>query len=73
MAWQGGATAADQQAKTIIQPGGDLFCREQLDPRGGQLQGQRDAIQPLANGGDGGGVAGSQGKMRLGGLGALDE
>ena len=39
-----------------------------LDPRGGQLDGQRQSVQPPADRGNGGGVVGCQREVGLGGL-----
>ena len=46
------ATAAGEQAQRVLQPGQDRFRRQQLDPRRGQLKGQRQAVQLAGDLGD---------------------
>jgi hypothetical protein len=41
--------AAGQQAESIVEPFQQRLGREQLDPRGGQLDRQWQAIQPPAD------------------------
>ena len=54
LARQGGAAAAGQQAKGIVQPRGDLLDAEHLHAAGGQLDRERNAVEPAADLGDGG-------------------
>src|SRR5215216_3157336 len=49
MAFQCGATPTRQQSKAIIQPRRNLFRRKDLSTHGGELNRQRNAIQPSAN------------------------
>ena len=49
LAGQRRPAAAGQQAEAVVQAGGDLLHREGPDPRGGQLDRQRDAVQPGAD------------------------
>ena len=46
------AAAAGEQAQRVLQPGQDRLRRQQLDPRRGQLEGQRQAVQPAGDLGD---------------------
>src|SRR5260221_5714757 len=65
VARQGGATAARQQAKAIVQPRHDLVRRKDLDPRRCQLKRQRNPIQAPADLRDGASVLGGQAKWTV--------
>jgi hypothetical protein len=56
LARQGGARPAREQPETIVQTGGDLFRGQQFDARGGQFDGERDAVELMAHLGDRGRV-----------------
>ena len=43
------AAATSEQAQRVFQPGQDRLRRQQLDPRRGQLDGQRQAVQPAGD------------------------
>ena len=45
--------AGPENAGVFLEPVEDLLRREDPQSRGGQLQGQRDPVQPLAQRGDG--------------------
>ena len=38
--------ARREQREVVLEPGHDLFGRQELDPRGGELDGQRHPVQP---------------------------
>ena len=42
------ARAGRQQGEVVLEPGEDLVRRQELDPRGGELDRQRHAVQPGA-------------------------
>ena len=46
-----GARAADQEGEDVVQPLGQLGRGQDPHPRRGQLDGQRQAVEPLADGG----------------------
>ncbi len=46
----------DQQAESVVKAGGELVHAQPADAGGRQLQGQRDPVQPSADGGHCGGV-----------------
>ena len=47
------ARPGGQRRQVVVEAGQDLVGREQLDPRGGELDGQRHAVQPRGDPGDG--------------------
>jgi hypothetical protein len=49
LARNGGAAAPGEQPEPLVKVGGDLVDREHLGPGGGQLDGQRDAVQATAD------------------------
>jgi hypothetical protein len=67
-----GAAAAGEQPEPLVEPGGDLGRSERDDPGGGQLDGERDAVQPATDLGDGD-VVGVDGRRRGHRLGAFAE
>ncbi len=73
LAGQGGAVAAGEQPEAIRQTLGDLFQRHRTDARCGQFQGERDAIQTIADIGQGGGVGVGDLEGRLHGQGTIDK
>src|SRR4051812_2909324 len=62
------AGAAGQKPETIGQTNGDLFGRQYSDPRGGQLNRQRDPIDSTADLTDGCSIALAQLQARCSGL-----
>mgnify|MGYP007135457263 CR=1 FL=1 len=46
---QVGAARVGQEAKAIVEPIGDLIDRQGLEPRGGELDRQRDAVETAAD------------------------
>ncbi len=67
------AVAARQQPETVVQAGGNGLDADRAHARGGELDRQRDAIQPVADLRDVRGVVLGQVKRRLRGDRALDE
>ena len=57
----------------MLEPAEDRLGRQELDPRGGQLDGQRHAVEPGADGRHGGRVLVGDGEARLDRHRALDE
>ena len=49
VARQRGAAAAGEQPEAVVEPRGDLSARHRAQPRGGQLDGQRQAVEPAAD------------------------
>ncbi len=64
LAGRGIQAAAGQEAETIREPRQQRLGREDIDPSGGQLDGQGQAVQPPAGLGDGPGVGFVEGKLR---------
>ena len=56
VARQRGAAAAGEQPEAVVEPPGELLERQRAQPRGGQLDGQRQAVEPAADLDDGGDV-----------------
>jgi hypothetical protein len=73
MAWRRGLGAGGQQAKAILKTLGDLFGRQDFDPRRGQFERERDAVEADADLGDSGGIGVGQAEVGAGCPGALDE
>ena len=67
------APAAGQQRQPVLQPGQQRRRREDLDPGRGQLDGQRQPVQPAADVGDGCGVLVGQREVGLDRLRPRDE
>ena len=67
------AAAAGQQGQPLLEPGQERRRRQDLHPGRGKLDGQRQAVEAAADGGDGGGVCCSQREVRQARLRALDE
>ena len=57
LARRGRSVSARQQLETVTEAGSDLLHRQHADPRGGELDGQRHAIQRAAECRDGRGIA----------------
>jgi hypothetical protein len=60
LAGQRGAAAPRQHPEPVLEAGEELLHRQHPDAGRGQLEGQRDAVQPHAHLRDGGGVPGGQ-------------
>ena len=73
MAGQGGPAPPGQQPEPLIEPGADLRHRQRTQPGRGQLEGQRDPVQPHADRRHRRGVGGVQGEAPPGHHGALRE
>ena len=73
MAGQGGPAPPGQQPEPLIEPGADLRHRQRTQPGRGQLQGQRDPVQPDADRRHRRGVGGVQGEAPPVHHGALGE
>ena len=67
------ARPAGQQLEPSFEPGTQLRRRQDLHARGGQLDRQRQAVQPAADVGDGVGVPRRQREVGPAGRGALHE
>ena len=67
------ARAGGQDVELVVEPGQDRVGRQDLDPRGGQLDRQRHAVQPGADGGDRRGVLVGHREARADRDGAFDE
>ena len=63
----------DEQAEAVVESVGDLLDAEHPDPRGGELDRQRDAVEPPADLGDGPRGRRRHGERQTGGASALDE
>ena len=70
---EGRPAAAGQEAEAVVQPGRDLLHRQGAHPGGGQLDGQRHAVEAAAQLGHRAGVLVGHGERGLDGPGALDE
>ena len=73
LAGQRGARPAGQQAEPIVEPSGDLRERERPGAGGGQLDGERQPVEPGADVGDHLVVVVGELERRAGGLGPGDE
>ncbi len=73
MAPRGIGPPAGQQPEPLIEQPGDFRRAQRRHPRGGELDRQRDPIQPPADLTDGGDVSGTQGEVAAHGRRALDE
>ena len=73
MAGYGGPATRGEQPEHVVEPGGDLLGIEDAGPRGGQLDGQREPVEPLADVRDRHGVVVPQLERRPHRLGPLDE
>src|SRR3990172_1221398 len=73
MAFERGATAACQQSETIIESFGDLLQAQYAYFRGGEFYRQRDAVQAVADLGEGGRVVIRHGECRNSRSGAVNE
>ncbi len=69
----GGPAAAGQQAEPVVEAGRDLLDRERPDARGGELDGERDAVQATAELGDRARILVGQANDGLDRPGPLDE
>ena len=67
------APRAAEEPEAIVESRGDLRRRERRDARGGELDGEREAVEAPADLGDGGGVVVGQLERRRGGASALIE
>ena len=67
------ARAGGQQVELVLEPAEDRLGRQELDPRGGQLDGQRHAVEPGADGRHRGRVLVGDGEARPDRHRALDE
>ena len=67
------ARAGGQQVELVLEPAEDRLGRQELDPRGGQLDRQRHAVEPGADGRHGGRVLVGHGEARPDRHRALDE
>ena len=67
------AGAAAEKVQAVIEPRLEGARRQDFAPRGGQLDGQRQAVQPAADGDDGGRILRLERKARADGPGAFDE
>jgi hypothetical protein len=65
--------ARGEQAQPVVQPVTQALQPQQRQPRRGQFDGQRDAVQPAADVEHGGQVAGVQSELRLDRAGAVLE
>jgi hypothetical protein len=65
--------AAGQQRQPLLQPGEEGGGRQDLDPGGGELDGQRQPVEPAADVGDGRGVGLREGEVGPDRLRAVDE
>ena len=65
--WRGSAARlpAGQKPEALVEPSRELLCRQRLHPRRAELQGQRDAVEALADLGDRGRVALGEHEVRL--------
>ena len=66
-------TAAAQHAKPLVQLFRELFGREQLHPRRGQLDGQRNSVNPPADFGHEGRIAVGKRKAAVNRASTIDE
>ena len=73
LAGEGRRVAGAEQPERLPQAGGQVLRIEAPGARGGQLQGQGQAVQAPADLGDGGGVVGGEGEVRRGLLRPLHE
>jgi hypothetical protein len=73
LAWQRRSRAARQQSETLVQLAVDLFERKVPRPRCRQLNGQRDAVQSVADGGERRSVLVGDLKIRAGEQGPIGE
>ena len=73
MARHGDPAAARQQAELVVEPGGDLVDRQDPGPGGGQLERERDPVEPADELGDCGGVVAADPEPWANGRGPLDE
>ncbi len=73
VAQQGGAASAGEQVKAILQSRGDLLDTQAFYARGRQFKRQRDAVELMADLGDGKPVVVCQPEARQSGLRTLDE
>ena len=67
------ARAGRQDIELVVEPGQDGVGRQDLDPGGGELDGERHAVEPGADGRHRGGVLGRHLEARSDGDRALDE
>ena len=65
--------AAGEQAEAVVEALGDLLHRERAHPCGGKLDGERNAVQALADLADGGGVGRRRAERAVGGTCTIDE
>ena len=49
LAWDGGAAAGGEKVKAVVEPLDDLLEGEDADAGGGELDGERDAVEPPAD------------------------
>ena len=67
------AGAAGEEPEAVVELGGDALGGQLPAAGGGQLDGERDAVEAVADLGDGGGVGVADGERRSGPAGPLDE
>jgi hypothetical protein len=65
--------SAGEQREAVVEPGQQLVDAERTHPSGGELQRERQAVQPPADGRDRGRGVGVQDEPRCGGRGSLRE
>jgi len=70
---EGRSRVGTAQAEAAFQAGQQRPGRQQLDPGGGQLDGQRQPVEAAADRRDVGGVVGGDGEPRPDQVGLLDE
>ena len=68
-----GAGPAGEQPEPVVELGGDPLSRHLPAAGGRQLDGQRDAVEAVADLGDGRSVGLADGERRSGAMGPLDE
>nr|WP_246631912.1 hypothetical protein [Pseudonocardia nigra] len=73
MRCRSGASRRGEQAEPVVEPPGHAVHAEPADASGGQLQRQRQPVEPGADRGDRGGVGGVEGEPRRGGRSAVGE
>jgi len=56
VAGEGGPVAPGEQQEALVEAVGDLLDRQRAGERGGQLDGERDPVELLADADDGPGV-----------------
>ena len=67
------ASPAAQRTQRFLQPDEQRLGRKELDPRGGQLDGEWQPVDPFADAGDRGGILVGGLEIRFDGHRAFDE